>query len=60
MHTPVVIFQRFERVVGFFYFCMRMKWIAENTIKSLHPPKVKQVYVNRRDGRAIQRRYLIA
>lgn len=34
--------KKYQRVVGFFYFCMRMKWIVENPMKSLHPPKVKQ------------------
>jgi integrase/recombinase XerD len=34
--------KKYQRVVGFFYFCMRMKWLSENPMKSLHPPKVKQ------------------
>jgi integrase/recombinase XerD len=34
--------KKFQRAVGFFYFCMRMKWLSENPMKSLHPPKVKQ------------------
>lgn len=34
--------KKYQRTVGFFYFCMRMKWIGENPMKSLHPPKVKQ------------------
>lgn len=34
--------KKYQRTVGFFYFCMRMKWISENPMKSLHPPKVKQ------------------
>jgi len=34
--------KKYQRVVGFFYFCMRMKWISDNPMKSLHPPKVKQ------------------
>lgn len=34
--------KKYQRAVGFFYFCMRMKWISENPMKSLHPPKVKQ------------------
>jgi integrase len=29
-------------VVGFFYFRMRMKWIGDNPMKALRPPKVKQ------------------
>lgn len=35
--------KKYQRVVGFFYFCMRMKWQSENPMKPLHPPKVKQV-----------------
>jgi len=34
--------KKYQRAVGFFYFCMRMKWLTENPMKSLHPPKVKQ------------------
>jgi integrase/recombinase XerD len=34
--------KKYQRAVGFFYFCMRMKWLSENPMKSLHPPKVKQ------------------
>jgi len=34
--------KKYQRTVGFFYFCMRMKWLGENPMKSLHPPKVKQ------------------
>lgn len=34
--------KKYQRVVGFFYFCMRMKWLGENPMKSLRPPKVKQ------------------
>jgi integrase/recombinase XerD len=34
--------KKYQRVVGFFYFCMRMKWMTDNPMKSLHPPKVKQ------------------
>lgn len=34
--------KKYQRSVGFFYFCVRMKWLAENPMKSLHPPKVKQ------------------
>jgi integrase/recombinase XerD len=34
--------KKYQRSVGFFYFCMRMKWLSENPMKSLHPPKVKQ------------------
>jgi integrase/recombinase XerD len=34
--------KKYQRAVGFFYFCMRMKWLVENPMKSLHPPKVKQ------------------
>ncbi|HSY51463.1 MAG TPA: site-specific integrase [Thermoanaerobaculia bacterium] len=34
--------KKYQRVVGFFYFCTRMKWMSENPMKSLHPPKVKQ------------------
>lgn len=33
--------KKYQRAVGFFYFCMRMKWLGENPMKSLHPPKVK-------------------
>jgi integrase len=34
--------KKYQRVVGFFYFCMRMKWLWHNPMKALHPPKVKQ------------------
>jgi integrase/recombinase XerD len=34
--------KKYQHVVGFFYFCIRMKWISDNPMKSLHPPKVKQ------------------
>lgn len=34
--------KKYQRSVGFFYFCMRMKWLSDNPMKSLHPPKVKQ------------------
>lgn len=34
--------KKYQRAVGFFYFCMRMKWVSDNPMKSLHPPKVKQ------------------
>jgi integrase len=34
--------KKYQRTVGFFYFCMRIKWLGENPMKSLHPPKVKQ------------------
>jgi len=34
--------KKYQRVVGFFYFCMRMKWLSDNPMKALHPPKVKQ------------------
>ncbi len=33
--------KKHQRAVGFFYFCMRMKWLSENPMRSLHPPKVK-------------------
>jgi len=35
--------KKYQRTVGFFYFCVRMKWLTENPMKSLHPPKVKQI-----------------
>ena len=34
--------KKYQRVVGFFYFCIRMKWMTDNPMKALHPPKVKQ------------------
>jgi integrase len=34
--------KKYQRTVGFFYFCMRMKWINDNPMKFLLPPKVKQ------------------
>ena len=34
--------KKYQRAVGFFYFCMRMKWMDENPMKALDAPKVKQ------------------
>ena len=31
--------KKYQRAVGFFYFCMRMKWITDNPMKFVHPPK---------------------
>jgi site-specific recombinase XerD len=41
MDEALAASKRYQRAVGFFYFCMRMKWLSENPMKSLHPPKVK-------------------
>ncbi|MCU1231701.1 MAG: hypothetical protein JWO97_4585 [Acidobacteria bacterium] len=33
--------KKYQRCVGFFYFCMRMKWLSDNPMRALLPPKVK-------------------
>lgn len=43
MDGPLAASKKFQRVVGFFYFCIRVRWISENPMKSLHPPKVKPI-----------------
>lgn len=35
--------KKYQRAVGFFHFCTRMKWITDNPMKALDPPKVRQV-----------------
>jgi integrase len=41
--APLAASKKYQRVVGFFYFCIRMKWMSDNPMKSIDPPKVKQV-----------------
>lgn len=34
--------KKHQRVIGFFYFCIRMKWLSDHPMKALDPPKVRQ------------------
>jgi hypothetical protein len=51
--APLAASKKYQRVVGFFYFCIRMKWIDENPMKSVDPPKVKQTPTLPFDGAEI-------
>jgi integrase/recombinase XerD len=40
--APLAASKKYQTVVGFFYFCIRMKWMSENPMKALDAPKAKQ------------------
>jgi integrase/recombinase XerD len=40
--APLAASKKYQRAVGFFYFCIRMRWIDENPMKAIDAPKVKQ------------------
>jgi integrase len=40
--NPLAASKKYQRTVGFFHFCARMRWMTDNPMKALHPPKVRQ------------------